>query len=280
VCGTPIGNLGDVTDRLREALAAVEVIYAEDTRRVAKLLRYLGLTVEARSLFTGNEKARTEEALARLAAGADVALVSDAGMPAISDPGAWLVSEAHRLGIPVTVIPGPSSVITALVHSGFPADRFVFEGFLPRRGKERQARLERIATDDRTTVLFASPKRLAEDLAEIRGVLGDDRMVAVTRELTKLHEEVWIGRLADAIERWAGEVKGEVTMVVAPGPADLEDGLSEAVAAAQALIDGGESISGAARRIADETGVSRREVYQSLIRSEAGSDRSNKRPSP
>jgi 16S rRNA (cytidine1402-2'-O)-methyltransferase len=280
VCGTPIGNLGDVTDRLREALATVEVIYAEDTRRVAKLLRYLGLTVEARSLFTGNEKARTEEALARLAAGADVALVSDAGMPAVSDPGAWLVSEAHRLGIPVTVIPGPSSVITALALSGFPADRFVFEGFLPRRGKERKARVERIATDDRTTVVFASPKRLAEDLAEMRDALGEDRMVAVTRELTKLHEEVWVGRLADAVERWAGEVKGEVTIVVAPGTTGPMDGLAEAVAAARALIDGGETISGAARRVADETGVSRREVYQALIRTEAGSDRSNRRPSP
>jgi 16S rRNA (cytidine1402-2'-O)-methyltransferase len=264
VCGTPIGNLGDVTHRLGEVLAAVDVIYAEDTRRAAKLAAHLGLKVGVRSLFAGNEKTRSDEALDRLLHGEQVALISDAGMPAVSDPGAWLVSQAHRHRIPVTVIPGPSSVTTALVLSGLPADRFAFEGFLPRKGKERRGRIEVIAGDDRSTVVFASPQRLGEDLEAMRVVMGDDRMVAVTRELTKLHEEVWLGSLAEAVERWSGEVRGEVTVVVAPRQPVVGD-LGAALASARALVEEGRTVSEAARQVSEETGQSRRQIYQALL---------------
>lgn len=264
VCGTPIGNLDDVSERLRATLAQVDMVYAEDTRRVHKLLARLGITVPVRSLFAGNEKERSAELVSRLADGLDVAYVSDAGMPTVSDPGAWLVSVARNAGHPVTVVPGPSAVTTALALSGFEADRFVFEGFLPRRGSEREERLGAIAADDRPTVLFISPHRFAADLTDLRRVLGEDREVAVIREATKLHEESWRGRVVDAIERFPDPVKGEVTLVVSggsPGPADAES----AVALAHRLVVQGMTQSDAARRAAAETGVSRREIYEALI---------------
>jgi 16S rRNA (cytidine1402-2'-O)-methyltransferase len=265
VCATPIGNLGDVSERLRRTLTEVDAVYAEDSRRVAKLLAHLGVEVGVRSLFSGNEKSRSEELIARLESGMRVALVSDAGTPAVSDPGAWVVSLAHERGIPVTVIPGPSSVLTALALSGFPADRFVFEGFLPRRGKDRSARLAGLASEDRTAVVFASPRRLGDDLQAMLGVMGPGRRVAVTRELTKLHEEVWVGSLAEAVERWGGEVKGEVTIVVAPRVTPPGQDLDGAVSTARSLVEAGESVSEAARRVAEETGVSRRVIYQALV---------------
>ena len=265
VCATPIGNLGDVSERLRRTLTEVDAVYAEDTRRVAKLLAHLGVEVEVRSLFSGNEKSRSDELISRLESGSRVALVSDAGIPAISDPGAWVVSLAHENGIPVTVIPGPSSVLTALALSGFPADRFVFEGFLPRKGKDRSTRLAGLASEDRTAIVFASPRRLGDDLAAMLGVMGPGRRVAVTRELTKLHEEVWVGSLADAVERWRGEVKGEVTIVVAPRVTHPGKDLDGAVSTARALVEAGESVSEAARRVAEETGVSRRVIYEALV---------------
>ena len=264
VCATPIGNLGDITDRLRHVLSEVDLIYAEDTRRAAKLLSHLGIHTQVRSLFAGNEKERSDEVIGKLIEGLDIALISDAGMPTISDPGAWAVSLAHSRGLAVSVVPGPSSVITALALSGFPADRFVFEGFLPRKGQERARRLERLAADDRTTVIFASPRRLAEDLADLRRSVGDDRLVAVTREMTKLYEEIWVGTIGEAAELWPGEVKGEVTIVVA-GADDASDHLDTAVALARGLVDAGESLSGAARTAAEETGASRRSVYQALL---------------
>lgn len=264
VCATPIGNLGDVSDRLRVTLSSVDVVYAEDTRRVAKLLAHLGVTVAVRSLFKGNERSRSEELVRALAEGKSVALVSDAGVPAVSDPGALGVGLARDAGYQVTVIPGPSAVTTALALSGFPADRFVFEGYLPRRGVLRRERLMAIATDDRTTVLFASPKRLADDLLAMRETMGDERLVAVTRELTKLHEEVWIGPLSEALLRWQGEVRGEVTIVVSPGGAATPS-LEEAMAIARGLVAEGVSVSEASRRASSETGVSRRDVYQALV---------------
>jgi 16S rRNA (cytidine1402-2'-O)-methyltransferase len=264
VCGTPIGNLGDVSRRLAETLASVDVVFAEDTRRVAKLLAHLGVTVEVRSLFAGNEMARSAELVGLIRDGKSVALVSDAGMPTVSDPGAVAVRLTRQAGFPVVVVPGPSAVTAALAVSGFPADRFVFEGFLPRQSGARRQRLIGMANDDRTTVVFASPKRLLDDLATMKEVLGDERLVAVTRELTKLHEEVWVGSLADAVTHWSREVKGEVTIVVSPGVPPQPD-LEAALTQARDLVESGVSVSEASRRAAQATGVSRREVYQALL---------------
>lgn len=240
------------------------MIYAEDTRRTAKLLSHLGLSVPLISLFTGNEVARTNELTDAVRTGETVVLVSDAGMPAVSDPGAAAVRSVREAGLPVTVVPGPSAVTAALALSGFGGDRFGFEGFLPRRGKERERRLNAISEDERTVVLFASPNRLAEDLADLREACGGDRQVAVTREITKLHEESWVGSLDSAVDRWAGEVKGEVTVVL--GPQEPEPpSVAKAIDEARALVAEGTSVSEAARAVAERTGVSRREIYEALI---------------
>jgi 16S rRNA (cytidine1402-2'-O)-methyltransferase len=264
VCATPIGNLGDVSKRLRETLASVDLVYAEDTRRVAKLLAHVGVSVEVRSLFQGNERERSEELVNALRDGRSIALVSDAGTPLLSDPGALAVRLARDQGVAVTAIPGPSAITTALALSGFPSDRFVFEGFLPRQTGARRERLARIAEDDRTTVVFASPKRLAGDLTAMREVLGDDRVIAVTREMTKLHEETWVGSLAEAGDRWPAEVKGEVTIVISPGEPHQPD-VGEAVDKARSLVDDGVPVSEASRMVSSATGVSRREIYQALV---------------
>lgn len=264
VCATPIGNLGDVSDRLRDALASADVIFAEDTRRTGKLLRHLGLSVPLVSFFAGNEMARTEQLVAAVRRGERVALVSDAGTPTVSDPGAAAVRAVREAGLPVTVIPGPSAVTTALALSGFGSDRFVFEGFLPRKGRDREDRLASIAAEERPVVLFASPNRLAGDLVDLREVCGPERQVAVTRELTKLHEESWVGSLDAAVERWREETRGEVTVVLGPW-SPPEPSLDEAVATARALVAEGTSISAAARLVADRSGVSRRDVYEALL---------------
>ncbi len=167
ICATPIGNLSDVSERLGSALRDAELIYAEDTRRTRTLLDAVGATTTMRSMFEGNEAKRAEELIAALRDGKTVALVTDAGMPAISDPGARAVAMAHREGYPVSVVPGPSAVTSALALSGFGGDRFAFEGFLPRQGRDRTTRLERIASEDRPVVLFASPNRLAADLRDL-----------------------------------------------------------------------------------------------------------------
>lgn len=264
VCATPIGNLGDVSPRLAETLLQVDLVYAEDTRRTAILLSHLGVEVRTRSLFAGNEKARTEELLAELGAGREVALVSDAGTPTVSDPGAEVVRRALEAGIEVRVIPGPSAVTAALAVSGLGGDRFSFEGFLPRKGRERRRRIESMAAEDRPVVLFASPHRLAADLEDLRQVAGDERQVVIARELTKLYEEVWTGTLAQAAERWVEDVKGEITLVLAPAGAEEPD-LEEAVIRAQGLMTEGHSPSDAARQVASELGISRRKIYQALM---------------
>ncbi len=264
VCATPIGNLGDITERLRDVLGSVDLVYAEDTRRASKLLSHIGVSVKVRSLFAGNEVERSEELIRRLVEGAKVALLTDAGTPSVSDPGAIAVSMAHSRGMAVTVIPGPSAVVTALALSGFAADRFVFEGFLPRKGSQRSVRISDLRTEQRTTVFFASPHRLADDLADLLHALGPERQVAVTRELTKLHEEVWIGNLGEAADRWSGEVKGEVTVVIAPAVASKAD-LESAISDARSLVKAGKSISEAAKEVAQTTGASRREIYERLL---------------
>lgn len=265
VCATPIGNLGDISDRLRNTLASADVIYAEDTRRTAKLLSHLGISVPIVSLFTGNEVARSNQLTDAVRTGETVVLVSDAGMPTVSDPGAAAVRAVREADLPVTIVPGPSAVTSALTLSGFGADRFAFEGFLPRKGKERVERLAVVAVDDRAVVLFASPNRLADDLADLREVCGGDRQVAVSRELTKIHEETWVGSLDSAVERWAGEVKGEVTVVLGPKEAEPPS-TADAIVEATELVAAGTSVSEAARAVAERTGVSRREIYEALIR--------------
>ncbi len=271
VCATPIGNLGDVSDRLREAMSTADVVFAEDTRRTAILLQHVGASPTVRSLFVGNEATRSEELIALLDEGRTVALVTDAGMPGVSDPGAETVRLARERGHLVTAIPGPSAVTTALALAGFGADRFVFEGFLPKKGRQRSERLDAIVSEDRPVVLFVSPHRLLVDLEAIAGATGPAREVAIARELTKLHEEVWVGEIGHAIREWAGRLpRGEFTVVVAPGTTDRVT-TEEAIAEARSLIAAGSAPSEAARRVAKATGVSRRSIYEALL---SGQERS------
>ncbi|MGZ4125840.1 MAG: 16S rRNA (cytidine(1402)-2'-O)-methyltransferase [Actinomycetota bacterium] len=266
VVGTPIGNLGDVTERARETLAAVDVVAAEDTRRSGRLLAHLGISKPLVSFFEGNEERRTAELVARLGAGEDVALVTDAGMPAVSDPGFRLVRACIDAGVRVTAVPGPSAAIAALGVSGLPTDRFAFEGFLPRRAGERRARLEALAGDPRTLVLFEAPGRLVALLADAREAMGD-RRVAVARELTKLHEEVVRGRISEALERFATTApKGEIVVVLEGAPPPVRDPAA-AVDEARALVAAGARKRDAAADAARRHGVSVNEVYRALLES-------------
>jgi len=265
VCGTPIGNLEDVTPRLVAALREADVVYAEDTRRTGTFLRRLDVTVPLRSFFVGNEERRAVELAARLREGETVAFVTDAGMPGISDPGVAAVRAAIEAGADVTVIPGPSAVTAALAVSGFNADRFVFEGFLPRSGEERRRRLEAIARESRTVVLFAAPGRVAGDLADLAAA-DPERGVVVARELTKLHEEIWRGSVEEAAARWGDEVapRGEFTIVLA-GAAPREMSLMEALDLVADTMEGGARLSDAVRQVAEATGVSRRLLYEAAL---------------
>lgn len=269
VCATPIGNLGDISSRLVETLGSVDVIYAEDTRRVAKLLSHLGLSVKTKALFAGNEAERTADLVRHLESGADVALVSDAGMPVVSDPGAIAVDLARSAGAQVTVIPGPSAVTMALALSGFSGDRFAFDGFLPRKGKERVKRLAEIAAEVRPVVLFASPHRLLDDLRDLSNAVGADRQVSINRELTKLHEEIWVGAIGEAEDTWVDKImKGEFTLVLGPR-VEIGPNLGNAIEDARRLLATGHSVSEAARLVSDESGASRRQIYQALLGDQA-----------
>jgi 16S rRNA (cytidine1402-2'-O)-methyltransferase len=266
--GTPLGNLGDLSERARERLAAVDVVACEDTRRTRALLTHLGITgTRLVSFFEGNEERRVPELLEELRAGHDVALVSDAGMPGLSDPGYGLVSAALREELSVDVVPGPSAVVAALVVSGLPADRFVFEGFLPRRTGPRRARLEGLAGDVRTIVFVESPRRLAALLGEAASVLGP-RSAAVARELTKVHQEVVRGSLEELAARFAGrEVRGEVVVVIGGAPqAEAAVDPAELADRVRSLTATGLSRKDAAARVAAEAGASRREVYEASLR--------------
>lgn len=263
VCATPIGNLADMSERLQTTLREADIVFAEDTRRTGKLLEAAGAATPMRSMFEGNEARRTEELIAALAEGKTVALVTDAGMPVVSDPGARAVSRAHSEGHSVSVVPGPSAVTSALALSGFSGDRFAFEGFLPRQGRERVSRLMGIASEDRPVVLFASPNRLASDLQDLLAHVGN-RRVAVTREISKLNEEVWVGTLDEAVARWSEGVRGEITIVVEGGdPPQMSQ--AEAVKLARSMIAEGATLSEAARGASQESGVSRRLIYQELL---------------
>jgi 16S rRNA (cytidine1402-2'-O)-methyltransferase len=265
VVATPIGNLGDLSERARETLAMADLVVAEDTRRTGKLLASLGIDARLRSMFEGNERRRTQEVLAALRDGRTVALVSDGGTPLVSDPGYPLVRACIDEGIEVRVVPGPSAVIAALVVSGLPTDRFVFEGFLPRTAGDRRARLAAIAEEPRTVVLYESPRRLSGLLGDLVGI-DPARRIAVCRELTKLHEEVLRGSVAD-VRAAVGDapVRGEVVVVLEGRTADAPVDVDAAVAEARDLVADGARKRDAAHRVAERTGVPANAIYRALV---------------
>jgi 16S rRNA (cytidine1402-2'-O)-methyltransferase len=262
--GTPIGNLGDLSPRAAEALAAADVVCCEDTRRTGKLLSLAG--IERRPFVVLNEHTEAREVarvVERIERGQRVALVSDAGMPAISDPGERLVAAVVAAGHAVEVVPGPSAAVAALVVSGLPAGRFVFEGFLPRKGPARRQRLAAVAAEPRTTVLYEAPHRLTRTLADLAEVCGGERRVAVAREITKLHEQVWRGTLA-AARAWVAEREppGEIVLVLAGAPEAGPPGDEDIVAAVLSEMAAGSSARDAARTVASRLDVPRRRAYE------------------
>ena len=274
LAATPVGNAGDASARLVDALATSDVIAAEDTRRLRALLSRLDVQPRGQivSFYEGNESARVPELIERAAAGARVLVVTDAGMPSISDPGFRLVREAHESDVDITCLPGPSAALAALVLSGLPVARFAFEGFLPRKDGDRRRRLASLATEERTMVFFEAPHRLDASVRDMADAFGVDRRAAVCRELTKTYEEVKRDSLGE-LARWAeGEVRGEITIVVA-GASDDErrdaSGLGDDDAIAAAVrdrMDAGLSRKEAAAEVADRAGLSKRHVYDVSVR--------------
>jgi 16S rRNA (cytidine1402-2'-O)-methyltransferase len=258
--GTPIGNLADLSARAAEVLGAVDLVAAEDTRRTGRLLAGIGLNQPLISYFEGNERERADELLGRLVAGRSVALVTDGGMPSVSDPGFRLVRLCAEAGIEIRVVPGPSAANAALALSGLPTDRFVFEGFLPKKRGERVRRLEALRDDERTLILFESPRRLSGLMDDLLVVFGD-RPLAIAREMTKMHEEVVRGRVSEMVGRF-DEVKGEVVVVV--GGASVVPDLAEALSEARDLVASGVRKREAARTIAEARGVSSNTLYRAL----------------
>ncbi len=258
---TPIGNLADIAPRAVEVLREVSFVACEDTRRTGLLLQRLGIGGRRLvALHEHNEAAATPDIVDRLAAGETAAYVTDAGMPAISDPGQRLVAAVVAAGLEVSVVPGPSAPVAALALSGLPTDRWVMEGFLPRGGNARTSRLAEIGVEQRTVVLLESPKRLGATLADLAGACGTDRPAAVARELTKLHEEVVRGTLAELAAAYAEPPKGEIVVVLGPAsPAAPTD--SQISAEVQAEMDSGASTRDAAVAVAQRLGVSRNRVY-------------------
>ncbi|CAL9470683.1 16S rRNA (cytidine(1402)-2'-O)-methyltransferase [Streptomyces sp. enrichment culture] len=269
LAGTPIGDIADAPPRLAEELAGADVVAAEDTRRLRRLTQALGVTPKGRvvSYFEGNESARTPELVEELVGGARVLLVTDAGMPSVSDPGYRLVAAAVERDVKVTAVPGPSAVLTALALSGLPVDRFCFEGFLPRKAGERLTRLREVAEERRTLVYFEAPHRLDDTLAAMAEVFGAQRRAAVCRELTKTYEEVRRGPLAE-LAAWAAEgVRGEITVVVegAPerGPEVLD--AAELVRRVRVREEAGERRKEAIAAVAAEAGLPKREVFDAVV---------------
>ncbi len=265
LAATPIGNLGDVSRRLIEVLEACTVIAAEDTRVTIKLLRALDIENRPQliALHDHNEREKAAE-LVELARDGDLVVMSDAGMPTVSDPGFHLVAAAVDAGVTVTAIPGPSAVIMALAISGLPTDRFTFEGFLPRKQGERLQQLGALVREQRTMVFFESPNRIAASLADVASALGADRRVAVCRELTKMFEEVKRGPAAE-LAVWADAgVKGEIVMVIA-GAEPLEIDLATGVAQVLQMVADGARLKDAATEIADNSGLGKRDLYEAAL---------------
>jgi 16S rRNA (cytidine1402-2'-O)-methyltransferase len=267
VVATPIGNLEDMTPRAVRTLAEADLVVCEDTRRTRRLLSAAGVATPP--LLAANdhtEAAQVATVMARLEEGARVALVSDAGLPGVSDPGELLVRAAAAAGFEVVVVPGPSAALAGLVVSGLPAARFVFEGFLPRSGSGRTERLAALATEPRTAVLFEAPHRLARTLADLAAVLGGDREVALCRELTKLYEEIWRGTLAEAALRASEvEARGEYVVVIAGAAPLPEASHDELVAALDRALATGVSTKDAVAEVAAAYGASKRLVYNLAI---------------
>ena len=273
VVGTPIGNLGDLSPRAVETLSQADFIAAEDTRVTLRLLNHFGIKKPLLSYFEHNKQEHGPLILSRLREGQTCALVSDAGMPAISDPGETLVAACAREGVPVYVVPGPTAAVSALALSGLPTGRFTFEGFLSVNKRHRKAHLEGLQNEERTMIFYEAPHKLRKTLSDLEKLLGKERRIALCRELTKVHEEVWRTTLGEAAAHYRDkEPRGEFVLVVegaspAPEPQDSLS-LEEAVALAQELSGQGLSPSEAAKEAARQSGLRRGEVYAALVRAQ------------
>lgn len=267
LAATPIGNVEDASPRLRALLASADVVAAEDTRRLAALAARLGVHVTGRvvSHHEHNEEARSAELLDVVRGGGTVLVVTDAGMPVVSDPGFGLVRAAAAAGLPVTCAPGPSAVLAALAVSGLPSDRFCFEGFPPRRPGERRRALAELAAERRTMVFFEAPHRIADTLADMAAAFGADRAAAVCRELTKTYEETVRGPLAE-LAAWAEhEVRGEIVVVVAGAPPTAAPSVESLVPEVLARADAGERLKDAVTDVAASAGVPKRDLYAAAL---------------
>lgn len=267
LAATPIGHPGDASDRLRSLLATADIVAAEDTRRLHTLASALGVRIGGRvmSFFEHNEAGRVPQLVERVREGDVVAVVTDAGMPSVSDPGYSLTAACIAEGLTVTCLPGPSAVTTALVLSGLPVDRFCFDGFPPRRSGRRRTWLARLAREERTCVFFESPHRLSTTLAEAAEVLGPDRRAAVCRELTKTYEEVLRGTLAELADRTAAGVLGEIVVVVAGADAPAEAPLVELVELVEERVEGGQRLKDACAQVCVDSGLTRRQLYEAVL---------------
>ena len=267
LAATPIGNIGDASMRLREVLSGAQIIAAEDSRRAHRLISDLGITTSAQiwSFYDAVEEAKSPELISRVQQGETVVMISDAGMPSVSDPGYRLMQEAIAQGVKVSVIPGPSAVLAALAISGLPVDRFSFEGFLPRKSGERKTLCETLLHETRTMVFFEAPHRLVESLLDLQTVFGADRSAAVCRELTKTYEEVVRGTLAELVAWSDKEILGEITLVVAGADPLPETSPGEWVALVATRVEIGESQRDAIAAVARELGVPKRDVYDAVL---------------
>lgn len=262
IVATPIGNMGDLSPRAVEELAAAALVCCEDTRRTGRLLSLAGVKARAlRRVDAHTEASAAKQVVELISAGERVVLVSDSGTPGVSDPGRRLVAAVVEAGCEVVVVPGPTAAIVALVGSSFAIDRFCFEGFLPRRGSGRASRLEQLAAEQRTCVLYESPKRIAATLADLAGCCGGERRAVVARELTKLHEEFVRGSLDELVEWSAAEPKGEIVLVLEGAPAAPTPDDGAIVAALDVALAQGLSSRDAAASVAADLGVSRRRTY-------------------
>jgi 16S rRNA (cytidine1402-2'-O)-methyltransferase len=268
LAATPIGNAGDASARLVELLATADIVAAEDTRRLHRLVQNLGVTVAGRviSYHEHNEAAKTAQLLDAVRAGKTMVMVTDAGMPSVSDPGFRLVEGAVAAGLTVTAAPGPSAVLTALALSGLPTDRFCFEGFLPRKAGERASRLADLAAERRTMVFFEAPHRLEAMLRALRERFGGERRIAVCRELTKTYEEVIRGTVGELL-LWAegNEVRGEIAVVLGGAPEQAPGTPEDHVAAVNALVSQGIRLKEAVAAVAEDVRVSKRELYSAVL---------------
>ena len=269
LAGTPLGRVDDASSRLREVLADADVIAAEDTRRLRRLAAELGVTVSGAlvSYYEAVERARIPGLLDRMRDGRTVLLLTDAGMPSVSDPGYRLVAAAAAAGLPVTCVPGPSAVITALALSGLPSDRFCFEGFLPRKAGDRSRALAELTGERRTMVFFESVHRVADTLTAMRDAFGADRPAVLCREMTKTYEQVIRGSLADLVAATDAGLRGEITLVVRGAPAALEvpPEASELAALVEELVGAGRTRRDAVDEVAARFGLPRRSVYAAAV---------------